>query len=48
MQNAGLDELQAGIKIAERNINHLRYTNNTILMAEGKETLPFDKGERRK
>ena len=34
MQNAGLDELQAGIKIARRNINNLRYANNTILMTE--------------
>ena len=39
MQNARLDELQAGIKIAERNINNLRYTNNTILMAESEEEL---------
>ena len=34
MQNAGLDETQAGIKIAERNINNLRYTDDTTLMAE--------------
>ena len=34
MQNAGLDEAQAGIKIAGRNINNLRYADNTILMAE--------------
>ena len=33
MQNAGLDELQAGIKTAERNINNLRYANDTTLMA---------------
>ena len=46
MWNARLDEAQAEIKIAERNINNLRYTNNTILMAEGKEALPFDEGER--
>ena len=39
MQNAGLDESQAGIKIAGRNISNLRYTNNTILMAESKEEL---------
>ena len=34
MQNAGLDETQAGIKIAGRNINNLRYTDDTTLMAE--------------
>ena len=34
MQNAGLDEAQAGIKIARRNINNLRYTDDTTLMAE--------------
>ena len=34
MRNAGLDESQAGIKIAERNINHFRYLDNTTLMAE--------------
>ena len=34
MQNARLDESQAGIKIARRNINNLRYADNTILMAE--------------
>ena len=39
MRNAGLDEAQAGIKIAGRNINNLRYENNTILMAESKEEL---------
>ena len=37
MRNAGLDEAQAGIKIAGRNINNLRYVNNTTLMAESKE-----------
>ena len=37
MQNAGLDEAQAGIKIARRNINNLRYTNDTTLMTESKE-----------
>ena len=37
MWNAGLDEEQAGIKIAGRNINNLRYTDNTILMAENEE-----------
>ena len=39
MQNAGLDEAQAGIKIAERNINNLRYTDDTTLMAESEEEL---------
>ena len=37
MQNAGLDEAQAGIKIARRNINNLKYADDTILMAESKE-----------
>ena len=44
MQNARLDEAQAGIKIAGRNINNLRYADDTILMAESKE--PLDEGER--
>ena len=39
MRNVGLDEAQAGIKIAGRNINNLRYSNDTILMAESKEEL---------
>ena len=39
MQNAGLDEAQAGIKIAGRNINNLRYLDDTTLMAEGEEEL---------
>jgi len=39
MRNAGLEEAQAGIKIARRNINNLRYTDNTTLMAESKEEL---------
>ena len=39
MQNAGLDEAQAGIKIAGRNINNLGYANDTTLMAENKEEL---------
>ena len=39
MRNAGLDEAQAGIKIAGRNINNLRYTDDTHLMAESKEKL---------
>ena len=37
MRNTGLDEAQAGIKIAERNINNLRYADDTTLMAESKE-----------
>ena len=37
MRNAGLDETQTGIKIARRNINNLRYADNTTLMAESKE-----------
>ena len=39
MRNAGLDEAQAGIKIAGRNINNLRYANNTTLIAESEEEL---------
>ena len=39
MRNAGLDEAQAGIKIAGRNINNLRYAEDTILMAESEEKL---------
>ena len=37
MQNAGLDEAQAGIKTARRNINNLRYTDDTTFMAESEE-----------
>ena len=37
MRNAGLDELQAGIKIGGRNINNLRYADDTTLMAESEE-----------
>ena len=37
MRNAGLEEAQAGIKIAGRNINHLRYADDTTLLAESKE-----------
>ena len=39
MQNAGLDEAEAGIKIARRNINNLKYADDTTLMAESKEEL---------
>ena len=42
--NAGLDEAQAGIKIAGRNINNLKYADDTTLTAESKE--PLDEGER--
>ena len=45
IQNAGLNESQAGIKIAGRNINNLRYADDTTLMAESKE--PLDEGEKR-
>ena len=38
MQNAGLDEAQAGIKIARRNINNFRYADDSILMGEGNGT----------
>ena len=41
MQNAGLDEVQAGIKIARRNINNLRYADDIILMAESEELKSF-------
>ena len=47
MRNARLDEAQTGIKIAGRNINKLRYTDDTILMAESEEELkPVDESER--
>ena len=39
MSNAGLDEAQAGIKIAGRNVNHLRYADDTTLMEESEEEL---------
>ena len=39
MRNAGLEEAQAGMKIARRNINHLRYADDTTLMAESEEEL---------
>ena len=39
MRNAGLEEAQAGIKIARKNINNLRYAHNTTLMAESEEEL---------
>ena len=47
MRNTGLDEAQAGMKIARRNINNLRYAEDTILMAESEETKePLDESER--
>ena len=47
MRNAGLDEVQAGIKITRRNINNLRYADDTTLMAESEEELePLDESER--
>ena len=48
MRNAGLDEAQAGIKIARRNINNLRYADDTTFMAESKEgpKEPLDESER--
>ena len=51
MRNAGLDEAQAEIKIAGRNISNLRYAEDTTLMAESEEELtkePLDESERRK
>ena len=39
MRNAGLDEAQAGVKVAGRNINNLRYADDTTLMSESKEEL---------
>ena len=47
MRNAGLEEAQAGIKIARRNINNLRYAENTTLLAESQEELKsLDESER--
>ena len=49
MRNAGLEEAQAGIKIARRNINNLRYAEDTTLMAESEEELykkPLDESEK--
>ena len=47
MRNAGLEEAQAGIKITERNINNLRYADDTTLMAESEDELkePLDESE---
>ena len=47
MKNAGLDEAQAGIKMAGRNINNVRYTDDTTIMAENEEERKnFDESER--
>ena len=48
MRNSGLEEAQAGIKIARRNINNLRYADDTTLMAESEEELkkPLNESER--
>ena len=46
MQNAGVDEAQAGIRIAGRNINNLRYTVDTTLMAESEELKSLNERER--
>ena len=47
MRNAGLDEAQAGIKVARRNINNLRYADDTTLMAKSEETKePLEESER--
>ena len=48
MQNAGLDEAQAGIRIAGRNVNNLRYADDTTLMAENEEELDEMKEESEK
>ena len=49
MQNGGLDEAQAEIKIVGRNINNLRYIDDTTLMAESREDKePLDESERKK
>ena len=46
MRNTGLDEAQAGIKIARRNINNLRYADDTTLTAESEELELLDESER--
>ena len=48
MRNTGLEEAQAGVKIAGRNINNLRYADDTTIMAESEEELePLDESQRR-
>ena len=46
MRNAGLDEAQTGIKIARRNMNNLRYTDDTTLMAESEKLKSLEESER--
>ena len=46
IRNAGLEEAQAGIKIARRNINNFRYADDTTLVAESEELEPLDASER--
>ena len=46
MRNTGLEEAQAGIKIAGRNINNLRYADDTTLIAESKEEEPLNESEK--
>ena len=46
MRNTGLEEAQAGTKIAGRNINNLRYADDTTLMAESRTKKPLDESER--
>ena len=46
MRNAGLDEAQAGIKIVGRNVNNLKYADDTTLMAESKELKSLNESER--
>ena len=46
MQNAGLDEVQAGVKITGRNISNLRYADDSTVMAESEE--PLDEGKKRR
>ena len=49
MRNSGLDEAQAGIRSTGRNINNLRYADDTTLMAESEEELePFDESEKKR
>ena len=48
MRNAGLDEAQAGIKISRRNINNLRYADDTALMREGRTKEPLDEKWKRR
>ena len=46
MKNSGLEEAQAGIKFAGRNVNNLRYADDTTLMAESRAEEPLDESER--